>query len=83
MNNTNNLVVGQVRNCRCKLCEENFDHQEPIGKFSSTVTGTAFDINNRDIDNIPPYKIDCMIYLITCSNCIMQYVSQTKKAVKI
>ena len=82
MNNTNNLVVGQVRNCRCKLCEENFDHQEPIGKFSSTVTGTAFDINNRDIDDSPPCKIDCVIYLITCSNCSMQYVGQTKKQLR-
>ena len=82
MNNDNNLIVGQVRNCRCKLCEENFDHEEQIGKFSSTITGTLFDINNSNIDNVPPCKIDCVIYLITCSNCNIQYVGQTKKQLR-
>ena len=82
MNNANNLVVGQVRNCRCKLCEENFDYQERLGKFNSTITGTVFDISIRDTGNLPPCKIDNVIYLITCSSCRMQYVGQTKNQLR-
>ena len=82
MNNANEVIVGQARNCGCKLCEENFDYQEKLGKFKSTVTGTAFDVNIRDIGNLPPCKIDCVIYLVTCSKCQIQYVGQTKKQLR-
>lgn len=82
MNNANELIGGQARNCWCKLCEENFDYQERLGKFSSTITGTVFDINIRDRGDLPPCKIDCVIYLVTCSKCKMQYVGQTKKQLR-
>ena len=82
MNNANELVVGQVKNCWCKLCEENFDYQERLGKFSSTIMGTVFDININNAVNLPPCKIDCVIFLITCSKCKMQYVGQTKNQLR-
>ena len=82
MNNGNELLMGQARNCWCKLCEENFDYQERLGKFDSTITGTMFDNNVSDIGNLPPCKIDCVIYLITCSKCKIQYVGQTKKQLR-
>ena len=82
MDNTNEVIVGQARNCWCKLCEENFDYREKLGKFSSTITGTVFDINIRDVGNLPPCKLDCVIYLVTCSKCKIQYVGQTKKQLR-
>ena len=73
MNNENNERVADLdRRCRCKLCEENFDYREKLGKFKSTITGTAFDTNIGDVGNLPPRKIDCVIYTITCSNCNIQ-----------
>ena len=83
MNNENNeKVAGLDRGCGCKLCEENFDHREKLGKFKSTITGTAFDTDFGDVGNLPPCKIDCVIYMITCSNCDIQYVGQTKKQLR-
>ena len=61
MDNTNEGIVGQARNCWCKLCEENFDYRKKLGKFSSTITGTVFDINIRDVGYLPPCKLDCYI----------------------
>ena len=80
----NDEVLGADQNiiCNCKLCLENFDHQESLGKFKSTITGTTFDNNVRNEDNLPPCKLDCVIYLITCSNCSIQYVGQTKNQLK-
>ena len=83
MNNENNeRVAGLDRGCRCKLCKENFDHREKLGKFKSTITGTAFDTDIGDVGNFPPCRIDCVIYMITCSNCNIQYVGQTKKQLR-
>ena len=82
-NNDNGRIADLDRRCRCKLCEENFDHREKLGKFASTITGTAFDTNIGDVDELPPCKIDCVVYIITCSNCNIQYVGQTKKTVKM
>ena len=83
MNNENNeRVAGLDRGCRCKLCKENFDHREKLGKFKSTITGTAFDTDFGDVGNLPPCKIDCVIYMITCSNYNIQYVGQTKKQLR-
>ena len=71
------------RRCGCKLCEENFDHREKLGKFKSTITGTAFDTDTGDVGNLTPCKIDCVIYMIsTCSNCNIQYVGETKKELR-
>ena len=82
MSNNNGREVGQVRNCGCKLCEGNFDYRDKLGKFSSTITGTVFDINVGNVDNLPPCKLDCVIYVITCSKCNVQYVGQTKKQLR-
>ena len=82
MNDEINAETDQVRNCGCKLCKENFDFREELGKFSSTITGTVFDINVENVDNLPPCKIDCVIYLVTCAKCKMQYVGQTKKQLR-
>ena len=80
MNNENNeRVAGLDRRCGCKLCEENFDHREKLGKFKSTITGTAFDTNIGD-GNLPPCKTDCVLYMITCSNCNIQCIGQTKNS---
>ena len=38
--------------------------------------------NIGDVGNLPPCKIDCVIYMITCSNCNIQYVGQTKKRLR-
>ena len=81
-NNDNRNETDQVRRCGCKLCKENLDYQDKLGKFSSTITGTVFDINVGDVDNLPPCKLDCVIYLITCSKCKFQYVGQTKKQLR-
>ena len=82
MNDTDIVVVGQARNCRCKLCMENFDYSERLGKFSSTITNTVFDVDIDNVNNLPPCAIDCVIYLVTCSKCKLQYVGQTKKQLK-
>ena len=68
--------------CNCNLCSSNYDYSERLGKFSSYVTGTNFDIAIRNDNNLPPCELDCVIYLISCSNCNMQYVGKTKNKLK-
>ena len=62
MDNKISAEEDQARNCGCKLCKENLDFQEKLGKFTSSITGTVFDINVEDMGNLPPCKIDCVIY---------------------
>ena len=68
--------------CNCNLCSSNYDYSERLGKFSSYVTGTNFDIAIRNDNNLPPCELDCVIYLMSCSNCNMQYVGKTKNKLK-
>ena len=76
--------AGQEFRCKCLLCKDNFDHGESLGKFKSSVTGTSFCNIVRNDDNLPPCKLDCVIYLITCSNCKdkFQYVGKTKNILR-
>ena len=61
MNNAIHSETDQVNRCGCKLCKENFDFQENLGKFCSTITGTVFDTNMGDVSNLPPCRIDCYL----------------------
>ena len=65
--------------CDCDFCMTNFDYEERLGVFKSSITGTNFDININNNHNLHPCKLDCVIYLITCSNCGIQYVGKTKQ----
>ena len=68
--------------CNCNLCSNNYDYDERLGKFTSTITGTSFDLNIRNDNNLSPCELNCVIYLITCSNCNLQYVGKTKQKLK-
>ena len=74
--------MGQIGKCSCKLCKENFDYRDELGKFNSTITGTEFDVKVDNVDNLPPCKLDCVIYVITCSKCNSQYVGKTKQQLR-
>ena len=37
--------ANQVNRCGYKLCKANFDFEENLGKFSSTIAGTLFNTN--------------------------------------
>ena len=83
MADSNNIVnEDQDILCSCKLCRENFDYSDRLGKFSSTITGTIFDVGIRNDEDLPPCKLSCVIYLITCSKCKIQYVGKTKQQLK-
>ena len=74
--------MGQIGKCICKLCKENFDYSNELGKFNSTITGTEFDVKVDNVDNLPPCKLDCVVYVITCSKCNIQYVGKTKQQLR-
>ena len=68
--------------CNCNLCRSNYDYAERLGKFTSSITGTNFNLDIRNDNNTPPCELDCVVYLITCSNCSLQYVGKTKQKLK-
>ena len=74
--------VNLDRICNCDLCSNNYDYDESLGKFTSSITGTSFDLDIDNNDNLPPCKLNCVIYLITCSNCNIQYIGKTKQKLK-
>ena len=78
----NQRVQGLDRLCNCNLCNNNFDYDDRLGNFTSSITGTSFSLHIRNDNNLPPCKLDCVIYLITCSSCKIQYVGKTKQKLK-
>ena len=82
MNQNNRIIDNLDRRCNCDLCSNNYDYEDRLGKFTSFITGTSFDLDIKNDDNLPPCKSNCVIYLITCSNCNIQYVGQTKQKLK-
>ena len=81
-NQNNQRRVYLDRICNCDLCSNNYDYDESLGKFTSTITGTSFDLNIKNDNNLSPCELNCVIYLITCSNCKLQYVGKTKQKLK-
>ena len=82
MDDNNQILIGLDRFCNCRFCTDNYDYDNRLGKFSSSITGTSFDLHINNDDNLPPCKLNCVIYLITCSNCKIQYVGKTKQRLK-
>ena len=63
-------IVGS-KNCGSKRCEVCINVNE-TSTFTSTVTGETFIINHKFDCNIR-----CLVYLLTCRKCTIQYVGQT------
>ena len=67
--------------CGCTFCSENFDLNEQPGKFKSTATGCEYNVDLQHHYDAPcQYKK--AIYLITCSNCDLQYIGRTKNTIR-
>ena len=83
MANQKNIPV-----CNCKFCSTNFNFcdKETFGdntQFSSFVTHTNYNVDIPNTHNLPPCKLDNVVYLITCSECGIQYVGLTKNCLGV
>lgn len=74
-NNTNDIDICHTKTCLC--C---FDMKGCSIFIKSSVTNRCYRINNKDT------KLNCnsknIIYLITCTNCNVQYVGETRTTFK-
>ena len=61
MNHNNQILRNLDRGCNCDLCSNNYDYDESLGKFTSTITGTSFDLNIKNDNNLSPCELNCVI----------------------
>ena len=82
------LAKHNIPLCNCKFCSTNFNFcdKETFGdntQFSSFVTHNNYNVDIPNTHNLPPCKLDNVVYLITCSECGIQYVGLTKNCLGV